>query len=483
VTFPISFNDEPESVRLNASFVELTASQLKDLEKIVRLKTSISELNEGSRDWWPISLRWARDKILPAKLSAIAVPKTESEVSEVISYCNKNAIPVTPAGQRSGVCGAAIPLFGGISLEFSELKGLKSINKESNFATFYSGTNGAHLEKILNENRKTLGHFPQSIDISTLGGWLSCASAGQFSTKYGKIEDMTMSLKVALADGQIIKTGSENPGVSLGPDLKRLFIGSEGCLGLILEATLVIHDKLDSCYKSTLLFDSFSAGISLCKNIIQDGFKPCVLRLYDEAEAKRNFQIDSPCLLIYDEANDFQLSGFYSYMESIIERKGPTTAVDKWLTDRNDVSALGKLIELGFVIDTIEISVTWDKASLLYDEVTNALNELPETVNASCHLSHAYQNGACLYFTFAGKTKDDSLSSYESYYFKAWDTVLRVCEKLDAGASHHHGPGLLRARFVQNNNLLSQMKTVFDPNGILNPGKLNLAHNWGDWKL
>jgi alkyldihydroxyacetonephosphate synthase len=198
---------------------------------------------EAGRDWWPIAIGWAAQGKVPTRPAVVVRPHDTEQVSAVLAIAERAGIPVTPMAGRSGVCGGSIPLFGGISLDLTALDALYSVDEESLLADVGAGMFGPDLEVALSAvgSGYTLGHWPQSMDLSTVGGWLACRGAGQYSTRYGKIEDMVIGLEVVLADGRIIHTEGHGPRAATGPNLTQLFVGSEGTLGVITRARLRIH--------------------------------------------------------------------------------------------------------------------------------------------------------------------------------------------------------------------------------------------------
>ncbi|MEK7124048.1 MAG: FAD-binding oxidoreductase, partial [Patescibacteria group bacterium] len=211
---------------------------VKLLEKICLVSDLDGDLNMA-RDKWPKNLFYRARKNELKKPDYVAYPAKISEISEILKIANCRSVPVVPFGGGSGVLGAANSEYGGIAIDMMRMDKLTAIDEMNLTATFQAGILGEELERQLNERGYSLGHFPASIAISTLGGWLATRSSGQYATKYGKIEDMVLGMKVVLASGEILDLRPK-PGHSLGPDLIPLFIGSEGTLGVIVEATLKI---------------------------------------------------------------------------------------------------------------------------------------------------------------------------------------------------------------------------------------------------
>jgi alkyldihydroxyacetonephosphate synthase len=336
----------------------------------------------------------------------------------------------------------------------------------------------------------TLGHWPQSMDLSTVGGWLACRGAGQYSTRYGKIEDMVVGLEVVLADGRIVRTEGHGPRAATGPNLTQLFVGSEGTLGVITEARLRIHPRPAVQERRAFGFATFADGLEACRRILRRGATPAVLRLYDQTESERNFgHPETNVLVVLDEADPDILAATLAVVDDeCAGRAGPTELerdlVERWLGHRNDVSALAPLWRAGIVVDTAEVSASWAVLPALFDDVVDALKAIEGTLAASAHQSHAYPDGACLYFTFGGRGPDGDAAWRARYYRQAWDTITEATLAHGAAISHHHGIGLQRARFMPRAlgdgfEVLGALKQALDPAGILNPGKLGLPSPFG----
>ncbi len=487
-TPPIAFGAASDSVRDHFA----TERIIPSAELLASLQATGAEINtdpqmiaEASRDWWPLAMMWAKNNEVAVRAGVIVRPNTHEQVAAVLVLCNDAKIPVTAAAGRSGVAGASVPIYGGVVLDLTGLSGIRSVDRDSMIVDVAAGTFGNLLEEELREKYHcTLGHWPQSIDLSTVGGWLACRSAGQFSTRYGKIEDMVIGLDVVLADGRTISTGGA-PRAAMGPELTQLFVGSEGTLGVITGARLRIHPAPVSERRAAFAFPSFSAGLDVCRRIIQRGATPAVLRLYDAIEGDRHFSTgpDLHPLLIMDEGDPKIIDASMAIV--IEECAGAKTLngdelLEHWLAHRNDVSSLEALISIDYVVDTMEISARWSELDTIYENALTAIAAVPGTAQVSAHQSHAYSDGACLYFTFAGKPENK-----EQYYRDAWDAGTQAV--LDAGGSlsHHHGIGLNRARFMRTAlgsglDVLTQIKIALDPNGILNPGKLGIVSDFGN---
>ena len=484
-TPPIEFVGPPDAStdRLHGARVEVTAVVLDALTATgATVDTDPAARREASRDWWPVAMAWAIDDgSVAATASVVVRPHDAGEVSAVLAVCHAAGVPVTAAGGRSGVGGASVPVAGGVLLDLTAMSGIVAIDDESLTLEVLPGTFGHVLEADLRARGYTLGHWPQSIELSTVGGWLACRSAGQFSTRYGKVEQMVTGLEVVLADGRVVRTGGA-PAAAVGPDLTQLFVGSEGTLGVITRAWLRLHPLAPAERSAAYAFADVSTGFDVCRRILRRGATPAVLRLYDVAESARSHGTTGTAnLLVLDEGD----AGLVEATMAIVAEecaRGRAMALDAalvtaWLGHRNDVSGLEALTRKGYVVDTMEVAAPWGALDDLYREVRAALLAVPHARAATCHLSHSYLDGACLYFTFAATPPADER---EATYVALWDAGQRAALAHGANLSHHHGIGLNRARFVHDAlgpafAVLAAVKGALDPQGILNPGKLGLA--------
>ena len=447
--------------------------------------TTAAETAEASRDWWPLALHWSLAGSVAQRAGAVCRPTTTAQVAAVLSACSADGVPVTAAGGRSGVSGASIPAFGGVVLDVTAMRGIIDIDAPSGVVEVWSGTFGPDLETELRQRcAMTIGHFPQSFDIATVGGWVACRGAGQYSTRYGKIDDMVVGLEVVLADGSVVRTG-HGPAAAMGPDLTHLFLGSEGTLGVITRVWLRANPVPTHERRAAYVFDDFETGIEACRLILRRGATPAVLRLYDAVESQRGHGGDGThcVLLVLDEGDIGLVEATIGVVEDECAAAAPASPdlVEHWLAHRNDTNALQELTRKGFVVDTMEIAAPWSKLATIFVEARRALLAVPNARAASCHLSHSYLDGACLYFTFAATPPPDEI---EATYVSMWDAGQRAVLASGGNLSHHHGIGLNRSRFMAESmgtslDVLQSIKDALDPRGILNPGKLGLSSPFG----
>lgn len=489
-TPPIEFGPDPDhappvTAHLDRAGVAIADASLNRLRDACGcLITDAETLGEASRDWWPLAMIWALDSQVAALGAALARPTSVEELQGVLRICDEDRIPATTSAGRSGVCGASVPVHGGLILDMCGLAGIVAVDHDSMVLDVRAGTFGDVLEDELRaEHGVTVGHWPQSVALSTVGGWLACRGAGQYSTRYGKIEDIVVGLDLVLADGRHLRTGGA-PRAAVGPDLTQLFVGSEGTLGVITSARLRLHRTPPATRTAAWGFPSFTAGLDACRRVLQRGATPAVLRLYDDLEGQRNFQTgDLHPLLVLDEGDPTMVDAVLAVIGNECRDAVPLAAelVARWLEHRNDVSSLEALIRRGVVVDTMEIAGCWRDLPAIYEAATSALRDVPGTMVASAHQSHSYRDGACLYFTFAGQVDPQGR---EAYYRAAWDAGTGAVLRHGGALSHHHGVGLNRARFVAEAlggglEVLTAVKAALDPHGILNPGKLGLPSAFG----
>jgi alkyldihydroxyacetonephosphate synthase len=447
--------------------------------------TDPADLAETGRDWWPLAMVWATEGEVPARAGAVARPSSAGQVADVAALCNEARVPLTVAAGRSGVCGSSVPVHGGVVLDLCGLSGIVGVDDASLVVDVAPGTFGDRFEaELTGTYGLTVGHWPQSMTLSTVGGWLACRGAGQYSTRYGKIEDIVVGLDVVLADGRTVTTGGQ-PRQAVGPDLTQLFVGSEGTLGIIVGARLRAHPAPAHERRAAYGFASFVEGLDATRRILRRGATPAVLRLYDPVESTRNYETeDLSVLLVLDEGDPDLVDATMEVVAKECLTAAPLDVdlVGRWLGHRNDVAALEALISKGFVVDTMEVAGPWSALPAMYEAGLAAISGVDGTLAASAHQSHSYGDGACIYFTFAGRVE---LDQREAYYRAAWDAGTRAVLGSGGALSHHHGVGLNRARFLPEAigpafDVLVGLKRSLDPNGILNPGKLGLPSPFGE---
>jgi len=455
-----------------------------------RVKLDHTSLVIYSRDiFMPgfLDLRQGKISNLPA---AVCLPESTEEVAKVVRKLKEKNIPVIPYGAGSGVLGGVIPVKGGVIIDLKKMNKLRAVNKTSLTCEAEAGIIGENLERELNRQGFTLGHFPSSIYCSTVGGWLSTRSAGQNSAKYGKIEDLALSLEGVLPDGSVFHTRAV-PRSATGPDLDQVLIGAEGTLGIITAATLAISPLPATQIYRGFAFAKTGAGIEAMRALVQKELTPAVLRLYDPIDTAFNKHKlsgpDSGCLLVvgYEGANkqmtELKASLGFKLIQDMTGRDLGEDPGRKWLAHRYAVSYNQSkiLAQAGNLLDTIELSVVWRDALALHEKIMAAAAGQGLIM---AHFSHAWRDGVCVYFSFLVNDPVADQEKLREKHARVWETVMGACLETGASISHHHGIGLWRAKWLKQelgvgHEILDRIKKEIDPQSVFNPGKLGLGES------
>lgn len=448
-----------------------------------RVRTDAATLDAHRRDSWALAvLRERLGRGAPRPL-AVALPESSAEVGRVLELCRRHRTPVIPVGGASGVCGGVEARADAVVLSTRGLDGLVALDEDDLLASFRAGTLGSAAEQRVQQAGLTIGHWPQSIELSTVGGWVATRASGQYSTAYGSIEDVLVALEAVLPDGRILRT-RPSPRASAGPELRQLFLGSEGTLGVVTEVTFSLRPLPECSRAQAFSFASFSDGLEAVRRMLRAGWRPPVVRLYDAHETRRQFAEWAPAercmLLLLHEGSEAAVRVQQDAVAGLCGDGGghvsEAAAVGHWLAHRNDVQSFSQLFDRGLVVDTIEVSSRWSVAAPLYEEVTAALAGVPDMVVASAHSSHSYRSGTSLYFSFAARPGSEERMA--EVYAQAWERAMRATTALGASISHHHGIGRLRRALLAEElgesglDTLRALKRALDPDGLLNPGVL-----------
>ena len=443
---------------------------IEELSGIVELLPR-EESSKYERDRW---CYFGLQNEQKAHALAVARPKDEEEVAKILQFCQTHDLGVTVRGGGSSVTGSSAAL-NTLVIDMTKLSKIVQIDQENLVINVQAGAKLSEIESHLNEEGLTLGQFPQSFHLTTIGGFLSTMGTGEFSGKYGGIENSCISLRVALADGSIVETQkTQAPRFSTGPDLSRLFIGAEGTLGVILSAKLRIHRMDNHTLKLAFRFNNFSLALKATKTLLELDIHPAVCRVYNEQEASFMFgEAHALMLLIYS----FKSQRVMKCIEDEVKRKLPSTAgqelstnlVDKWLDLRFKYDEqLGALEQVGYTVETAELGVPWSTIGALYKELLPKLLSIEGVAGVGAHVSHIYHQGACLYLTIVIKKSTTT-------YTALWNEIEGACRKHNATVSHHHGVGMLKSQMIKKEvayELLLRIKRTLDPKNMLNPNKM-----------
>jgi len=485
-------------------------------------------LMEYSRDLWPLlTLRLREGQHEPGP-QLVAMPDDEAQLVALMQLCDEHGVPLIPYGGGAGVCGGTVATRGGLSVDVKRIDRLLELNTDARFIEVEPGIIGETLERQLVARGYTMGHYPSSILCSSMGGFLATRSAGQCSSLYGKIEDMTLGLRVVTPGLGVVQTGQYAPDAG-GLDWTQVFLGSEGTLGIITRARVRIHPLPEARHLRGLRFPNLEAGLSAFRRIMQMDLRPSVMRLYDpldtlfamslthgassedgegglpgplQALASRIKARLKPEALplgqvlrgasVVNAAGGLARSclsvlGFEGDGEVVTEAEQEALAVvadvggedlgrepgERWYASRYHISfKLPKILQKDAFADTIEVAATWDRVPALYKAVRAAV--APHAVILA-HFSHAYPEGCSIYFTVSGAASD--LADAEARYERVWDQAMQGALRVGGTVTHHHGTGLLKRRYTAREHglgraLYDQLKRRCDPRGICNPDKL-----------
>jgi len=446
----------------------------------------------------------------------VVYPESHDEVVLVVELAATHGVTVIPFGGGTNVVGGVEPDVGDprpvVTLDMRRMNRLLSVDEVAMTAVLEAGMFGPEVEEALNAHGLSLGHHPDSFIYSTLGGWIATRSAGTQSNAYGKIEDMVVGLAVVTPTGTV--ETKPLPAASNGPDLNRLLVGSEGVLGIITKATMRVHRMPETEEYRMLLFPTFQSGVEALHACMRAGYTPSLARISDESETELMFAAKHPtagwrrwvegpakrwlgrkgyrrpaALIVGFEGPREPTAELRAGAMRILRRhgafdlgKGPG---ESWKEARYDVPYLRDfMMDFGIIADSFETSVLWSGLMPLYREVTEAFEEAILAATGrpgyvGCHVSHLYETGACLYYTFAASPLDAPTTPVLlDGYGTIKRTVTEAIMARGAALSHHHAVGIEHrpwiAREIGEPGLrsLRAMKNVLDPTGILNPGAL-----------
>ncbi len=445
-----------------------------------RIVTDPDALAARRHDYWAAS--HVRDLAgSPAPAPGVLVrPRSVAEVQAVVARANAGKVPLIPFGLGSGVVGGVIASPDAILLDLGDLAGVRFIDPVNLLAGFDAGHNGLAAEEAVAAEGLTIGHWPQSVAVSSVGGWVATRASGQFSTANGNIEDIVHSIEAVLPDGRLVTLG-KGPRASAGPDLRHLMLGSEGTLGVITGVTVSLRRKAERQAETCFEAPDMRAGFAFQRELIQRGWRPPVVRQYDERESRRLDARASKCLvLMVHEGPAALVEAEVAAVTALAEAMGiaaaPADITAHWLEHRNHVAPWDAILSRGIVADTVEVSAGWDAIAAIYDDATASLKAIEGCLAGSAHSSHVYRSGLNLYFTFAVQTAGPA--AMEAVYMDCWRRIMEATDRHGGSLSHHHGIGRVRRGWLAKElgeggvALLRQVKAALDPNGIMNPGVL-----------
>ncbi len=431
-----------------------------------------SILKMYSRDYWPLLVYKHVENIDIESPYGIVIPKTEDEVVKVLRLASEFGIPLRVYGGGSGVLGGAKAGEDEVIIDLSRLNWIRWYDKRSRIVDVGSGAYMAEVESWLNNQGYTSRHYPQSINVATIGGLISTYSSGQYSTGYGNIEDMILGIHYATPGGELIKL-KPVPRGNILPILMGVVFGSEGSLGVITRVYLSVYKKPKKSIKFIYLIDSFEKAIEQAYKLIEYGVYPHLLRIFDEYESMLNFGLDrwgAVALGILE--GGLASKDNMRLLDKLFGKKLQLGLFEKWYNSRNDVIRyIYTLFKSGLAVETVELSAPWSKVISIYNDIRSRVLEIEGVKTATAHIGHFYNSGVGLYFTLTIE-----LNRLKSIYRDIWDTIEYICMKHGGAPLHHHGIGKVRGKYVReflginSINLLASIKRTIDPKNILRGG-------------
>jgi alkyldihydroxyacetonephosphate synthase len=445
-----------------------------------KVATDGAALAAYRHDYWVVSHLHDHLGHGPSAPACVVRPTNVADVQATLRAATAAGAPVVPFGLGSGVVGGVVTSTESVVLDMGAMRATRFIDKTNLLAGFDAGKNGLEAETEVAAQGLTIGHWPQSVAISSVGGWIATRASGQFSTAHGNIEDIVYAIEAVLPDGELVTLGRA-PRAAAGPDLRHLLLGSEGTLGVITGVTFSLRRAPETRAASAFTSADMAAGFAFQREVIQSGWRPPVVRQYDEREAARLDARISSCLVLMVHEGPAELVAAEKAAVARIAAdcglaEAPTDIVDHWLEHRNTVPRWESFLERNIIIDTVEVSAPWDTIGAIYDDAVAALKALPGCLNGSAHSSHVYRSGLNLYFSFAIRT--EAPEAMEPSYFAAWTAIMEATDRHGGGLAHHHGIGRVRAPWLERElgssglALLRRLKATLDPAGVMNPGAL-----------
>ncbi|MCL2000784.1 MAG: FAD-binding oxidoreductase [Planctomycetes bacterium] len=468
---------------------KMILSELIDVVGRENVSTRESDRIANSVDLYWISRMWADRGEYPATADVIVRPGCAEETAKIMVIANYYKIPVTTWGGGSGSQGGALAVAGGMILDTKRMNKVVEYNPESMTVTVEAGMNFMQLEYYANEHGHSLMHYPSSLTCGTVGGFIAHNGIGVLSTKYGKIDDMCLSMEVVLANGDIIRT-LPVPKHSSGPDLSAIFLGSEGTLGIVTKATFRLFDMPEVRKFRAFLFKDLTTGIAFGREVLKK-MKPSVMRLYDQAETA---SIIKKVLGVAKEGvfMNLALEGLAEvvaieerHMLEICRGFGGqdlgSEYGEKWWEHRVTFFYPPHLLDVPLMHGTMDSVATYSNIEKIYWAMKHAVedNFAFAKVRFIAHFSHWYDWGCIIYDRFIIEKPPQDPEEALYLHNSIWNAGVRAALANGGVVNDHHGVGLklghlMKEQYGPTMQVLQGLKKSLDPNGILNPYKMGV---------
>src|SRR4051795_2700703 len=447
--------------------------------------TADAQLDAYTADtYWPaIAARAAGTPL--GRPDVVVRPRSEEDVAAALRVAAEYAVPVVAWGGGSGTQGGSVAVNGGVVVDLRALDRIIAIDEQSMTVTAQAGVNGDVLERALNARGLMLPHYPASSEWATVGGYVAARGSGVLSTRYGKIEDLVLSLRVALAGGRLIDT-VKVPRHAVGPDLTQLFVGSEGTLGIITRATLEIVPLPPERRFFTLQFPNVAAGIEAFRSTLAAGYRPSVIRMYDEEATARTFapvvgeSLQGVCAVVCCEgeaaAVSVEGSRTVELARGVGARELDPALAQRWWNRRYEFYKPPHHPELPSIWGTIDVVASYRDILGVHRALQTAVRDAyaPHGLQLRMHFSHWYRWGTMIYARFLiPDGGEDALELHDRIWADGIGAVLAAGGVMN----DHHGVGLKLGPYMQAQHgpaldAMRRIKSSLYPLGIMNPGKL-----------
>ena len=395
-----------------------------------------------TRDYNPLSLSQEIGKLRITLPKLVVQPRDPSEVFRVLDIASRYRAKIRVYGGGSGVLQAYSP-DADLILDLSRLDWIEWYDSESNILYVGAGTYLIQVEEWLNERGYTLGHYPQSIHVTSMGGAIATGSIGMYSSGYGGIEDLVVGIEFVSPRYGFIRYGPVVRG-NMPLPLDKFLLNSEGRFGVITGVYLKVYKKPSITLKSVAKIQSFDDGVDILKRILDLRLQPHLIRLFDEYESSIYFHSDKAILIYglhgYSETKDV-IYNWKRMLDKIVNGEEMDEELyDQWVKSRyNYINYIHRLYRMGIIIDTMEFGVPWSKVKKFNEELRSRLLENPGIVYISSHISHIHDTGCGIYYTL-GIDKEVIYNEY----MNIWREALEVAIENKCDISHHHGIGRIR---------------------------------------